>query len=144
MRAAMGGILNFVILAVFITILGSFLFFNINYMKAYKVKNKVITSFEQFEGESCVYSNDCKNQILDYEAKIGYKVKNMTPKNEGEICPSNLGFCYTCVPANTDYEKSEKCDIRTESSLDFPFMRDIMGGNGIFQVHGETKTIIIS
>ena len=50
MRDALGGIVNITIIVVFLVIVSGYLAFNVNYTKAFRVKNKIITetSFLKF------------------------------------------------------------------------------------------------
>ena len=50
MRDAFGGVTNLVIIVVFLTLVSGYLAFNVNYTKAFRVKNKIISTFEQYEG----------------------------------------------------------------------------------------------
>ena len=43
MRDAFGGLLNMVIIVVFLVLVSGYLAFNVNYTKAFRVKNKIIT-----------------------------------------------------------------------------------------------------
>ena len=52
MRDAFGGLVNIVIIVVFLVLVSGLLAFNVNYTKAYRVKNKIITTLEQYEGVS--------------------------------------------------------------------------------------------
>ena len=50
MRDAFGGLMNMVIIIVFLVLVSGYLAFNVNYTKAFRVKNKIITTIEQYEG----------------------------------------------------------------------------------------------
>ena len=50
MRDAFGGVANLAIIIVFLTLVSGYLALNVNYTKAFRVKNKIISTFEQFEG----------------------------------------------------------------------------------------------
>jgi hypothetical protein len=52
MRDAFGGLLNIVIIVVFMTLVSGYLAFNVSYAKAFKVKNKIISTIENYNG-SC-------------------------------------------------------------------------------------------
>lgn len=46
MRDAIGGVVNIQIILVFIVIVSGYLAFSVNYTKAFRVKNKIITTLE--------------------------------------------------------------------------------------------------
>ena len=63
MRDAFGGLVNIVIIVVFIVVVSGYLAFNVTYTKAFKVKNKMISLLEQYEGKcGSAYANSrCNN-----------------------------------------------------------------------------------
>ena len=46
MRDAIGGVVNITIIVTFLVIVSGYLAFNVNYTKAFRVKNKIITTIE--------------------------------------------------------------------------------------------------
>ena len=70
MRDALGGLVNIVIIVVFLVIVSGYLAFNVNYTKAFRVKNKIISTIENNEG----LDTDGKAKISDYMQSIGYDV----------------------------------------------------------------------
>ena len=58
MRDAFGGIVNISMIVVFLVIVSGYLAFNVSYTKAFRVKNKIITTIEQYEG-LCDEDSDC-------------------------------------------------------------------------------------
>ena len=66
MRDAFGGIANMVVIIVFLVIVSGYLAFNVNYTKAFRVKNKIISTFEQYEGncyDPTVAEGTCNGEI---------------------------------------------------------------------------------
>ena len=49
MRDAFGGVANLVIIVVFLTLVSGYLAFNVNYTKAFRVKNKIISLYAKSE-----------------------------------------------------------------------------------------------
>lgn len=147
MKASFGGIMNLFIIVTFIIIISSFLLFNISYAKAFRVKNKIITTYEQYEG-NCESSNSaCYKIIKNYEDRLGYNLKEpMQSTSQDEKCVDELGYCYTTIIANnSDFYKKKgfkaySYKIRTEINIRFPLVENILG-IGTFKVSGETHTI---
>ncbi len=145
MRASIGGIVNLFAIAVFLIVLASFLLFNVSYAKAFRVKNKIITTYEQYEGNCDRTDSACYKEIQRFEKAFGYKVTYELPEKEGTTCFQELGYCST----KSTYKKkidnvtytAEKYTIRTEVYIRFPFIQDIFG-IGKFGVSGETHEIL--
>lgn len=141
MRDAFGGIVNVAFILTFIVIVSGYLAFNVNYTKAFRVKNKIITTFEQYEGR-CGASSSCDNQIVSYMRSIGY-----TSPSSFE-CPTGStkqnGYCYEKINAYSttgSLDRSEKFyyKVTTVINIDIPIINKILPGLKIFQVSGNTK-----
>ena len=77
MRDAFGGIANIVVIVVFLVIVSGYLAFNVNYTKAFRVKNKIISTFEQFEGncyDDIATEGTCNYEIQKYKYFVLRKV----------------------------------------------------------------------
>ena len=75
MRDAFGGLLNIVIIVVFMTLVSGYLAFNVSYAKAFKVKNKIISTIENYNA-NCDFNNpenECYIDVSEYEHTIGYQ-----------------------------------------------------------------------
>ena len=58
MRDAFGGIVNIVLVAIFLVIVSGILGLVVNYTKAFRMKNTVISAIEQYEGaDGCFEKN---------------------------------------------------------------------------------------
>lgn len=147
MRDAMGGLVNIVIVVVFLVIVSGYMAFNVNYTKAFRVKNKIISTIEQYEG---ITNSEVNSIIQDYMLQIGYDRSN-PPKmeDEGYTCPNGLGYCYKKV-ASRDKDTSDTKDMKnkvyykvaTQITIDIPIIKNIMPNLNVFRVTGDTKTII--
>lgn len=145
MKASIGGVVNLFLVTIFIIIISSLLLFNVSYAKSYRVKNKIITTYEQYEGR-CGLHTACQNAIKSYEDRLGYNVtREMIPDAaEGEECYQDLGYCAIRKRA-ASYKGNKKAytyRIRTEVKVRFPFVEDILG-IGTFKISGKTKEIIV-
>ena len=157
MRDAFGGLINIVIIIVFLVIVSGYLAFNVSYAKAFRVKNKVISTIEEFEGQ-CDFSNDndrCVQIISTYMRQIGYNPLGSDKLNSNRAnfdAPSNCktkdvycqtGYCtmkceYQGINIATNYYYYR---VVTYVTLDIPIINKIMSGMTVFQVTGDTMRI---
>lgn len=143
MQEAFGGILNLVLIAVFLVIVESVLAFSVVYAKAFRMKNFVIQTIEEYEGAGCFKegaNTPCKDKITAKANSIGYH--HDRPIN----CPTNYTninniYCYA-VGDNRELSKSVSYLVVTQVDVSFPLIREIVGMS-IFQVKGETRGIYI-
>lgn len=143
MRDAFGGIVNLAMIVVFLVLVSGYLAFNVNYTKAFRVKNYVITSLEQYEG-NCQQESACADKISNYIKSIGYNAPDL--KVDGYTCVKE-GYCYQKFPATNETgaysEDSKKVYFRvvTQINIDIPIINKILPTMKIFQVSGATKLI---
>lgn len=143
MRDAFGGIVNLAMIVVFLVLVCGYLAFNVNYTKAFRVKNYIITSLEQYEG-NCTNGTACSNKIQAYIKQVGYNAPDF--KIDDYTC--NYGYCYKefKVSNEVDDSVSESKDqvyyrVVTQINIDIPIINKIMPGLKIFQISGNTKLI---
>lgn len=145
MKASIGGVVNLFLLALFVIIIFSLIFFNLNYAKAFKVKNFIITKYEQYEGNCTSKSTICQREIEDYEKRIGYRITGRMVQNGTEECIQELGYCVIkdfAKGVDQSKETAYVYKIRTEIDVRFPLIDEIIG-TGVFKVSGETKAIYV-
>ncbi len=77
MRDSIGGTVILMIIMVFMVFAIAYLAYNVNYQKAFRMKNKIISIYEKHNGH-CTNdsSNNCVKEILDYANEIGYDTDN--------------------------------------------------------------------
>lgn len=145
MRDAFGGVVNLAMIVVFLVLVCGYLAFNVNYTKAFRVKNYIITSIEQYEG-NCDEGTACYQKINDYINRIGYNAPDFTL--EDYKCMH--GYCYKEFNASSEtggaYSEGEKkvyYRVVTQINIDIPIINKIMPGLRIFQVSGNTKLITL-
>ena len=141
MRDAIGGLVNLVIIVVFMVILSGYLAFNVNYTKAFKVKNKIISTYEEYEGNCYNESSACVQEILAYMKSVGFDRKNM-PTNlasKGYTCSN--GYCYLRQESKNEISGTVHYKIVTQITLDIPIINKVMRGLNVFQVSGSTSSI---
>lgn len=140
MRDAFGGIVNIVLVAIFLVIISGILGLVVNYTKAFRMKNAVISAIEQYDGAKSCFGNTsatgCSDHIKEKAKAYGY--------NPTELhCPSDYTksydlFCYKRV--NSDSGKNYVYTIITQVDINIPIINKMMGLS-IFQVHGDTRSI---
>lgn len=138
MKDAFGGILNIVFVVIFLVIVSGILGLIVNYTKAFRMKNIVISAIENFDGASGCFDassdSDCKEKIIEGANKIGYHPVNINCSGATEAYSY---FCYKKEPtANKHYVYT----ITTQVDINIPIINNIMGLS-IFQVHGDTRIV---
>lgn len=73
MSDANGGVVVLAIIVFFIVVVSAYLAFNVNYTKAFRMKNKIISYYDEYNG-NC--NSNCLKQIKDYAKSIGYSPDN--------------------------------------------------------------------
>ena len=140
MRDALGGVVNIAIIVVFMVIVSGYLAFNVNYTKAFRVKNKIISVIENREG----LDETGKKEIENYAKSIGYNVNINKCSGEWEAANKDKGtFCYKRVSQDKGSDRLDKgyYEIITFVSIDIPIIKNIMPHIEFFQVKGSTKSI---
>lgn len=159
MRDSIGGAVNIVIIVAFIVIALSYLAFNVNYTKAFRMKNKIIATYENFGGECDGVSNTsgkldpngCFKAIDDYAHDVGYEPGELACKAGWTASNNNL-YCYKEVLVN-DKNKENKdivnedgikkyYKIATRINIEIPIIQNVFGYQ-FFWVTGDTKTFTI-
>ena len=147
MRDAMGGVVNLVIIVVFMVIVSGYLAFNVSYTRAFRVKNKIISTYEQYNGNCESNSSPCMTQIMKYMQEIGYDMNQHIDLPDYNC---RKGFCSKRVDAETDInhrtvDDRNRCyyKIVTQVTIDLPIINRVMQGMDTFRVKGDTKSFIV-
>ena len=142
MRDAFGGILNIFLIALFLVIVEGVLGFTVSYTKAFKMKNMVISAFEEYEGAGCTntstYNTACKNRIREGAKRIGYSPANLNCSGNYEKVDGF--FCYKQNPDGNNEQNKKVYRIVTQVDINIPIINNIMGFS-FFQVTGDTRGI---
>lgn len=147
MRDAYGGIVNLAILVVFLVLVNGYLAFNVNYTKAFRVKNKIITTLENYSG-NCEEGSKCQTIIEDYENKIGYNAAIVVSKDKDTYCNQKKGYCIKKITLGEDMgsdsttiDTSNKYyyKVTTIVNINIPIINRILPS--IFSVSGNTNII---
>ncbi len=143
MREGIGSTVMIAIIAVFIAVVSGYLAFNVNYMKAFNMKNKIIDYFNKYEGECTNTSGDCYSDIEKYAKSIGYHPLDL---NCGEYDHTT----YYCYKSKDYYEKTKMSEIDdtnrgvyyeivTRVDINIPIVENVFKGVNVFFVKGNTK-----
>ena len=153
MRDALGGTVNITIIVVFIVFALGYLAYNVNYTKAFRMKDKIITVYEKYKG---VCSDDtCGAEIKEYAASIGYTADIeclSTEYNGGSYCVKSVNVTDTATDVD---DRKTRCyyHVKTRISISIPILENILNiegtdpnnpgrkGISVFYVTGDTKTI---
>ena len=144
MQDAFGGILNIILIAVFLIIIEGILGLVVNYSKAFRMKNIVISNIERYEGYGCFSdkangNTDCRNKIMDGAKSIGYAPTALLHCDSGNLyVNSDSLFCYKELVSSSGNNRIYT--IVTQVDINIPIINRIMGLS-FFQVHGATRVI---
>ena len=149
MRDALGGTVVLTIIVVFIVFVSAYLAFNVNYMKAFNMKNKIIEYYNEYDGKC---NNTCQTDIAEYAKKIGYDPPKSMSCPSGYYEDKNSIFCYKKSNAyvsssSTKSGKIVKIDdikpkyyytILTTIDIKIPIVQNTLGYR-FLSVSGDTK-----
>lgn len=149
MKEAYGGIVNIVFITLFLIIVMGLLGFTVSYTKAFKMKNAIIKTIEEFEGSGCYPesplspSSDsntaCRNKIKNFAKGYGFNPAQIQCHGENEYLDSNKIYCYSIEKIDSD---RMIITVITQSDMSFPILEEIMGFR-FLQVKGETRVLQI-
>ena len=142
MRDAMGGTVVIVIIVVFIVFALGYMSFNVNYTKAFRMKDKIISVYDDYNG---VCGSKCEQEIREYAKQLGYSsgagTGGVITCPGGNYSPKTNLYCVKEMPATTtsDGRKRKYYSIVTRISMEIPVFKDVLNFN-FFYVYGDTKT----
>jgi len=139
MKDAFGGILNLVLIVVFLLLVEGILGLVVNYSKAFRMKNTVISAIERFRGYGCFSSeaSDCRNRIDSGAKSIGYFPNYNLNCSQGYTNIDNY-FCYKESRSASDNHIIYT--VVTQVDINIPIINKILSLD-FFQVHGDTRVI---
>lgn len=144
MRDSIGGVVVLVIIVVFIVFASGYMAFNVNYTKAFNMKNKIISSFEEYKGNCSSTTSDCAKKIQTYASDIGYHPK-LIKCDDGFNNYEDL-YCYkdnVVVNGGGEEGNIEKHYYRIVTRIDIqiPIIENIFGLR-ILNVSGDTGQFV--
>lgn len=143
MKDAYSGIMDVVFIAVFLVIISGILGFIIIYQRAFRVKNNVIATIEQYEGAmGCGLEPDytqkdtqCIKRIKENAKTVGYTGDSNLNCPQGYNKHSSGIFCYKSDEMN----EKDYYHIVVKLDIQIPIINRL--GFSFFQVTGDTRTI---
>lgn len=150
MKEAIGGVFTLQIILVFIVLVNAYLAYSVNYTRAFRVKNGIISIIEEYEG----LTEEAKEEIDDYVKDMRYRVSSNVI-NSGTLarrgmdvsdCVINNGYCTKCTAssdedATSDGYRGVYYSVVTFVNVDIPILNKILPLGSWLQVSGETKAI---
>ena len=142
MRDAFGGLMNVILVALFLVIVSGILGLIVNYNKAFRMKNIVISYIENYQAsEGCFSSanSTCRTRIEEAAKSIGYSPTELNCENYQKFSSNGKGlFCWE--KRHSDSGKYDIYTVVTQVDINIPIINKIMGLS-FFQVSGDTRVI---
>lgn len=149
MKEAIGQVFSLEFIIIFLLLLNGYLAFNVNYSKAFRVKNEIRSIIQKNEGltDSAVADINSYMQSVNYYQGEGYN--KWCSDNHHHVCRTDKGaFCYDVTTSDkygTDEAGNEIAayyTIYTFVDINIPVLnRFIPQTAGLFKVMGETSLI---
>ena len=144
MRDSLGGLVSIFIIIVFVVLIMGYLAFNVNYTKAFRMRDKVIDTLNRYDGDC---NKDCRDEIDKYAVSIGYprvtKCANGTKDQTGYYCYVRLSKDND-VGMKTFGDKTFYYEIYTKTSIDIPVVNNLLRLNeSLGELKGITKTFVV-
>ncbi len=145
MRDSLGGIPILAIVTIFIVVALGYVAFNVNYTKAFRMKNKVIDILEDYGGpEKCSGNAECKKDIKEYKDTIGYSTGGKISCDSGFTAFEDL-FCWKRINDNgqgiDEGATYSTYEIATKINVDIPIIRNFVANISAFYINGQTAPI---
>lgn len=153
MRDGIGSTAIITIIIVFIVLVSAYLAFNVNYTKAFRMKNKIIDLYNDYGGEC---GSSCMTKIKEYANNLGYKPASLDCASNGYTpLPSDYSnplFCAKLKNINDkngsdynadgsivqDQRRAKYYSIVTKINIEIPIVDNIIPLQ-VFTVSGNTK-----
>lgn len=152
MSDSVGGVVTMGWILIFIAVVAGYMAFNVNYTKAFRMKNKIIDCYNKY-GDDCVRVSEYRTELVDYAKSIGYHPR------DNFICPSSYEsgsisngkidnyFCYyeyekirnSSDPDIVEEEEYHYYKIVTKVDIDIPIVQNMFELR-FLTVYGDTKT----
>ena len=143
MRDAFGGVWTIQIILVFMIIINSYLAFSVNYTKAFRIKNNIVSIIETEEG----FTEEAKARAETVMQNTGYNVSSAYLRScskDGYVAVLNKAGGY-CIKLNRVSEISGYYSVKTFINIDIPILGKLFEAfPDTFAIKEETKTIYSS
>lgn len=163
MREAIGGVFTLQIIIVFFVLVSCYMAFSVNYTKAFRVKNEILSIIQKNEGLGAGTTTDQSTSqaikqieaiVERYNYNLGSGYLDWCEKNgyQKQAIGTNSGFCYKTeqvdVSGGTNSESTYKGSyytVATFVNIDLPLFNKFLPFVGnLFIVEGETSLIYSS
>ena len=167
MRDAVGGAMTIQIIIFFLVVINGYLAFTINYTKAFRVKNEIISIIERNEGfpegqvgcsSGSVAATSTACQIEEFLREVSYNAEDYT---DSGACTRNGEYLWDPMPGGycllrQKVDQSGNSDpnatymgsyykVTTFVKIDIPIINNLFRSlSNLFAVTGETKLIYSS
>lgn len=149
MKEAFGGVMNLFFIAVFLIIVMGLLGLVVTYSKAFKMKNIIISTIEEYDGYGCGnrggISNPntaCLNKIRAEAANLGYNpVAGRCSSGFKKGITGSSSTPLYCYKVNGSSNKKYTVELNVD--VNFPLISDLLGMS-VFKVTGDTRIITTS
>lgn len=144
MRDAISGIFNIVVLMVFIVIITALIALALNYTRAYRVKNNILTYIEKYEGNMETSDTEMYDHIEEYIESVGYRADSLDmskAETQGYTCVTDQGWCYKVKKYPS--KEIKYVNIVVFINLRVPFISQLFSQMGAFQMRATTSAIPI-
>lgn len=144
MRDALGGTVTIVIIVFFIVVVLTFMAFNVNYTKAFRMKDYIITVYDEAEGKC---GSECEDKINAYADEIGYKpaefdCSDKSAVTKGKYCVSQHEYIAEGEGPYTDIKRRVYYTVETKIDIRLPIVDNVLGLS-VFQISGNTKAYVV-
>lgn len=116
MRESIGATWIFIIVITFVTVFSGYLAFSVNYSKAFKVKDGIITRLEKYNGPTKYALDDITNYLKDVgytsEGNCKTALKNRDENDKREFIGVRIGEKVDVTDKNNDKETYNYCIVR--------------------------------
>lgn len=149
MKEAIGGAFSLEFIFIFVLVLNGYLAFNVNYTKAFRVKNEIRSIIQKNEGLTA----DAVTDISTYMQRVSYHQNpaftDWCRTKNYQVCATATGsFCYE-VATSPKYGTDEKGNeiaayytVYTFVDINIPVINNLLPATaGLFTVTGETSLI---
>lgn len=157
MNEGVGSTTILVIMMVFVTVVSAYMAYNVNYTKAFRLKNKIIATYDKYEGE-CGTSSACWSEIEEYAKDIGYTKHANLRCSDSSVLPANVDttqernyFCEYKIKVNNSSSGAGVQDegkdyyyyrILTRIDIQIPIVQNVLSLRAL-TVTGDTKVYAV-
>ena len=147
MRDGIGSVVMITIIIVFIVCASSYLAFNVNYTKAFRMKNKIISIYEDYNG---VCTSECEDEIYQYSLDLGYHPATLDCNSYDAKPIDSPLYCVKKINVFKEYDHdgtgtiindkvgTHYYKIVTKININIPIFDNIFGMKFLY-INGDTK-----